>query len=257
MALIRSILHLMVMTITIMIWAFVMVIGRFFLKEHQLYKIGEKWCQLVICSLRSICGVKWKITGIENLPKDPDARVVVLCKHQSAWETLAMNWMLKREMVFVFKKELLRIPFFGWAIGSVDMIYIDRKARSKAIQKIIEQGQRFIDKGRWIIMFPEGTRVPRGETIPYKSGGSRVAIASKAIVIPIAVSSAKCWPKGSFIKKPGTIDVVIGEPIPSEGKDHNQLAREVQDWIEQQMRIIDPSAYKTENAKMLNVIDKE
>lgn len=244
MAALRSIIHLLLMTITIMICAVIMLIGQFFLSEEKLYAIGEKWCQFVICSLRRLCGVKWRITGLENLPTDPNARIVILCKHQSAWETLAMNWLLRQHVVFVFKKELLRIPFFGWALGTVDMIYIDRKARSQAIQKMMEQGKKFIDKGRWVVMFPEGTRVPRGQTAPYKSGGARVAIATSASVIPIALNSARCWPKGALVKRPGTIDVVVGEPISSEGKDHHQLTEEVRDWIEKQMRVIDPDAYK-------------
>lgn len=244
MAALRSIIHLLLMSVTIMFCGLLMLVGKFFLKDHQLYAIGRTWCKFVIYSLRWICGVKWQVHGMENLPQDPNARVVVLCKHQSAWETLVLNWLLGRDLVFVFKKELLKIPFFGWALGSVDMIYIDRDARTQAMQKIIEQGNRFADAGRWIIMFPEGTRVPRGQTQPYKSGGARVAIATRAQVLPIALSSAKCWPKGAWIKRPGTIDVVIGEPISSENKDHRELIEEVQSWIEGQMREIDGAAYQ-------------
>lgn len=247
MAALRSMIHLLLMSVTIMLCGLIMLVGQFFLKDHQLYAIGETWCKFVIYSLRWICGVKWRVHGRENLPQGCNTRIIVLCKHQSSWETLALNWLLGRNLVFVFKKELLKIPFFGWALGVVDMIYIDRDIRTQAMNKIIEEGNRFVDAGRWIIMFPEGTRVPRGQTQAYKSGGARVAIATHAHVLPIALSSAKCWPKNAWIKRPGTIDVVIGKPISSENKDHRELIEEVQSWIEGKMREIDASAYQQDN----------
>lgn len=241
-----ALLQFLVMALTIIPVSVVMLIGRFVLPEKCNYWIGARWCQFVVYVLRWFCGVKWRVSGMENLPTDPGARIVLLCKHQSAWETLAMNWVLKRDIVFVFKKELLKIPFFGWALGSVDMIYIDRKAGTLAMQKVMEDGKRLLDQGRWIIMFPEGTRTPRGERGNYKSGGARVAIGAQADVIPVAVSSAQCWPKGAFIKKPGTIDVVIGPLIKSAGRSHHELTQEVGEWIEREMRRIDPQAYVNE-----------
>lgn len=257
MALIASILHMALMALTIIPVSIVMAVGRLFLPEKVIYYIGARWCQFSIYTLRWLCRVKWRVTGLENLPADPNARIVLLCKHQSAWETLAMNWVLQHDIVFVFKKELLQIPFFGWAIGSVDMIYIDRQARTQAMQKVVSEGRRLIDKGRWVIMFPEGTRIPRGQIGSYKSGGARVAVATQADIIPIAVTSAKCWPKGAFVKKPGTIDVVIGPVIPSAGRDHHELTHEVQTWIENQMRHIDPQAYTAEQVARQPVAQSE
>lgn len=246
MALIRSFVHFIWMALSIIVVAMLMGLGRFFVSEPTRYRIGAWWCKSVIFSLRVICGVKWRVQGIENLPQDPHARIVVLCKHQSAWETFALQWVLQRDIVFVFKKELLKIPFFGWALGSVDMVHIDRSARAEAMQSVIEQGGRLIGMGRWMALFPEGTRVPRGQTIRYKSGGVRTALATNADIVPVALSSGKCWPKGAFVKRPGMIDVVIGPVISSQGKSHQVLTREVQDWIEGQMRIIDAPAYAYE-----------
>ena len=123
------------------------------------------------------------------------------------------------------------------------MIHIDRSQRAKAFAKVVEQGKTLLAKGVWVIMFPEGTRIPRGESGSYKSGGTRLAIATGAPVIPVAVTSARCWPRKAFIKHAGVVDVSIGKPIPSEGRDAEELTREVEQWIESEMQRLDPEAY--------------
>jgi 1-acyl-sn-glycerol-3-phosphate acyltransferase len=149
-------------------------------------------------------------------------------------------------LAYVFKKELLRIPFFGWAIGSLDMIHIDRKQGTQAFTKVVEQGKRLLDKGTWVIMFPEGTRTARGQQGVYKTGGTRLAIETGAPVVPVAVTSAKCWPKKAFIKTPGIVDISIGKPISSVGREPAELMREVEAWIEAEMRRLDAQAYSSE-----------
>jgi 1-acyl-sn-glycerol-3-phosphate acyltransferase len=143
----------------------------------------------------------------------------------------------------VFKRELLWIPFFGWAIGRLDMVHIDRSRRAEAWRKVAEQGKRFMSMGHWVIMFPEGTRTPRGEQGEYKSGASRLAITTGVPIVPIAVTSARCWPRRSVLLRPGVIDVSIGRPIPVEGRRPDELMREVEAWIEAEMRRLDPEAY--------------
>ncbi len=172
------------------------------------------------------------------------APAVLLLKHQSTWETFAMPTLMPHPLAYVFKKELLYVPFFGWAMGRLDMIHIDRSKRTQAFNKVVEQGQRLLDQGTWVIMFPEGTRIPRGEKGTYKTGGTRLAVATGAPVIPIAVSSAKCWPRKAFIKRPGVVDFSIGKPIPSQGREADELMREVEAWIEGEMRRLDPEAYR-------------
>jgi 1-acyl-sn-glycerol-3-phosphate acyltransferase len=143
----------------------------------------------------------------------------------------------------VFKRELLYIPFFGWAMARMDMIHIDRSKRAEAWNRVFEQGRRFMEMGHWVIMFPEGTRAPRGGKGVYKSGGTRLAIATGRPVLPIAVTSARCWPRKSFVLRPGVIDVSIGKPIPSVGRQPDELMREVETWIEGEMHRLDPEAY--------------
>ena len=157
--------------------------------------------------------------------------------------------LMPHPLAYVFKKELLQIPFFGWAIGSMDMIHIDRKQGTRAFGKVVEQGKRLLDKGTWVIMFPEGTRIPRGQKGMYKTGGTRLAIETGAPVVPVAVTSARCWPKKAFIKTPGVVDISIGKPIPSIGREPAELMREVEAWIEAEMRRLDPEAYGPEATK--------
>ena len=191
----------------------------------------------------AILGIQNRITGMENLPSGQTSAAVLLLKHQSTWETLTMPAIMPHPLAYVFKKELLYVPFFGWAMSRMDMIHIDRSQRSQAFNKVVAQGKRLMAQGTWVIMFPEGTRIARGKKGVYKSGGTRLAIETGMPVIPIAVSSAKCWPAKAFIKKPGIVDISIGKPIPSIGRKPDELMREVEEWIETEMRRLDPDAY--------------
>lgn len=207
---------------------------------HVRYRVTTGWPRLVLWAARVICGIRWQVKGWENLPNGP---AVLLSKHQSTWETFFYISYMPKELCFVFKRELLWVPFFGWGIGLLKMIHIDRSQGRDAFESVVQQGQRKLDEGRWIIMFPEGTRIPRGRRGKYKSGGSRLAIRTAAPVIPMAVNSAACWPKRPWIKRPGFITVSIGPPIASDGLSPEQLSTAVEHWIEAEMRRIDPDAY--------------
>jgi 1-acyl-sn-glycerol-3-phosphate acyltransferase len=128
-------------------------------------------------------------------------------------------------------------------MGRLDMIHIDRSQGSRSFRKVVAQGKALLAQGIWIIMFPEGSRVDRGQKGSYKSGGTRLAIETGAPVIPVAVTSAKCWPRKAFIKTPGVVEISIGKPIPSAGRQPDELMREVEAWIEAEMRRLDPEAY--------------
>ncbi|HWK84037.1 MAG TPA: lysophospholipid acyltransferase family protein, partial [Caldimonas sp.] len=199
------------------------------------------WLGVSIWGARVICGVQARVHGRENLPDSP---VVLLSKHQSAWETLAFPSLMPKPLCYVFKRELLWIPFFGWAMARMDLIHIDRSKRAEAWSKVAEQGRRYMAQGNWVIMFPEGTRTARGGKGTYKVGGTRLAVETGRPVVPIAVTSARCWPRKSFLLLPGVIDVSIGKPIPSAGRDETSLMREVETWIEAEMRRLDPEAYR-------------
>ncbi|MFM2084807.1 MAG: hypothetical protein RLY95_1625 [Pseudomonadota bacterium] len=207
-----------------------------------LYRIANWWGVWTIYGLKWICHVDWRITGLEHLPED-GSKTILLSKHQSTWETLAYLALSPQPLCFVYKKELHWIPFFGWAIRAMRMIHIDRSQRQTAFKKVVTQGEQVMTQNRWVIMFPEGTRIARGRTGKYKTGGARLACETGAQVVPMSVNSAVCWPKNSFIKRPGLIDIAIGKPISSMGHTPDSLMHEVQTWVEYEMRRIDASAY--------------
>ncbi|MDI9333528.1 MAG: lysophospholipid acyltransferase family protein [Cytophagales bacterium] len=223
--------------------ALLLVLSAPFSGWSWLYRIANWWGRSAVYGMKWICGVAWRFSGEAHWPTD-GSKTIVLSKHQSAWETLAYLALSPRPLCFVYKKELHWIPFFGWAIGSMKMIHIDRSQRTTAFKKVVEQGQRVMKENRWVIMFPEGTRMARGKVGTYKTGGTRLACETGAQVLPLAVSSAKCWPKGSFIKYPGVIDISIGEPIASANHTPDSLMHEVQTWIESEMHRMDAEAYK-------------
>lgn len=240
----RSLLHLLVMVLTVIPWALAVIVVSPFVSSTALYWMCAGWLRVAVVSGTWILGIRNRVSGMENLPVGNTAPAILLLKHQSTWETFAMPTLMPHPLAYVFKKELLYVPFFGWAMGRLDMIHIDRSKRAQAFNKVVEQGQRLLDQGTWVIMFPEGTRIPRGQQGQYKTGGTRLAVATGAPVIPIAVNSARCWPRKAFIKRPGVVDFVIGKPIPSEGREADELMREVETWIEAEMRRLDPEAYR-------------
>ena len=248
MSAIRSIIHLLWMLITVIPTAFYMMAAAPFATARHMLASANFFLACAIYGLRAICGVNWRVSGMANLPgldeQGKPLPAILLVKHQSQFETFLMPLIMPRPLAYVFKKELLYIPFFGWGIARCDMIHIDRSLGKQAFGKVIEQGKRLLGQGTWVIMFPEGTRIPRGKTGQYKTGGTRLAIEAGAPVIPIAVTSAKCWPRKAFIKLPGLVDVSIGKPIPSEGRQPDELMREVEAWIEAEMHRLDPEAYR-------------
>ena len=241
----RSVLYFLWLLITIIPWSLFVVALSPFMRSTPLYWICAGWLKTAIHGAKWICGVKWRIQGMENVPTaaDGSAAVILAPKHQSTWETFAFPSVMPHPLAYVFKRELLMIPFFGWAIGRLDMVHIDRGRRSEAWRKVAEQGTRIMQQGNWIIMFPEGTRTERGSQGEYKSGASRLAIAAGVPIVPIAVTSARCWPRKSFLLRPGTIDISIGRPIAPQGRRPDELMKEVETWIESEMRRLDPEAY--------------
>ena len=244
MRLLRSILHLLWMAVTIVPWALTVLVVSLFASPTRIYWLCAGWLKVAVNGGTAILGIQNRITGFENLPVGTTAPAVLLVKHQSTWETLVMPAIMPHPLAYVFKKELLYVPFFGWSMARMDMIHIDRSQGAQAFKKMVAEGKRLLAQGTWIIMFPEGTRIPRGEVGEYKTGGARMAIQCGVPVIPIAVTSAKCWPRKAFIKSPGIVDISIGKPIPSIGRRPDELMAEVKEWIEAEMRRLDPEAYR-------------
>ena len=244
-AFLRSVLHALWMLVTVIPYALVIMLAAPFAKPDTLYWMAARWLSLAAGPIgRAILGIRLELVGMENLPQVEKPGSILLVKHQSTFETFLMPALMPKPLAFVFKKELLSVPFFGWAMGRLDMIHIDRGQQARAFVKVVQQGRRLLARGVWVIMFPEGTRIPRGQRGSYKSGGTRLAIATGAPVIPVAVTSARVWPRKAFIKRPGTVVVSIGRPIASVDRKPEELMHEVEEWIESEMSRLDPEAYR-------------
>jgi 1-acyl-sn-glycerol-3-phosphate acyltransferase len=245
MALLRSIIHMVFMVVTIIPYALTVVLsGWLGMRQSGLYRIARAWLNLSVQSAHWFMGVRYQIHGFEHLPVGEKSPAILLVKHQSTYETFLVPAIMPHPIAYVFKRELLKLPFFGWAIGMLDMIHIDRSQRARAFLKVVERGRELLNKGVWVVMFPEGTRIERGQAGEYKTGGTRLAIETGVPVIPVAITSAKCWPRKAFIKYPGVVDVSIGKPIPSVGRQSDELMQEVSTWIESEMQRLDPQAYQ-------------
>ncbi|ALV08823.1 lysophospholipid acyltransferase family protein [Roseateles depolymerans] len=242
-AALRSLLFVLWLTVTVIPWGTAVVLVSPFLSSTRLYWMCAGWLTVAMWGARVICGVRWKVRGMEHLPTGAKESVILLSKHQSTWETFAYPMLMPRPLAYVFKRELIYVPFFGWAMSRLDMIHIDRSKRSEAWSKVLAQGKRLAAQGTWVIMFPEGTRVARGTAGDYKTGGTRLAVETGQPVVPIAVNAARCWPRKSFLLRPGVVDISIGPQIPSTGRAPAELMQEVQGWIEAEMRRLDPDAY--------------
>ncbi len=241
----RSLIFLLVMAVVTIIWAPISMLFAF-LPYNQRYYITARWNVFIIWAAKVICGIRYQTRGFENFPDGP---AILLSKHQSAWETIFLLMATPRPLVFVFKKEITYIPFFGWAISMLRMIPIDRSKGKDAFAHVVTQGSKRLADGQWIIMFPEGTRIAVGKKGQYKGGGARLAVETNTPVVPIALNSGECWPKNSFVKRPGTVTVSVGKPIPPNGMNAVELMAEVEKWIEAEMRVISPHVYSSEQTK--------
>ena len=210
-------------------------IGLRLLPEQRRYPLLVNWNRLNIWSLNVICGLDYRVEGLENLPT---GSAIALAKHQSAWETIALAFILPPQ-VWVLKKELLRMPFFGWGIAVLNPIAIDRGAGASALDQVVEQGRKRLEKGLWIVIYPEGTRSMAGKKRRYKRGGSVLATETGFPVVPIAHNAGHFWPKNQFIKLPGTITVRIGPVIVAKGMGAKEVNILAEEWIEGQMVELD------------------
>ncbi len=240
----RAVLHLSWLLLTVIPACTLVLIAHVVHSPQWVHRFCMIWLSHAVWAGGVFLGIRNRVSGLENLPSGELDGLVLLVKHQSLWETFALAAIMPHPLAFVFKKELLKIPFFGWSMACMDMIHIDRSQRSQSFIKIVEQGKRLLAKGTWVILFPEGTRMPRGTVGNYKLGGTRLAIEAGVPVVPVAVTSGKCWPKSAFIKTPGMVDISIGKPISSQGRDALELMQEVQNWIEAEMQRLDADAYR-------------
>ena len=214
----------------------VLVLCTYVLPENprfrSCYAVCQMWRHGFMAMCRVVLGIRYVLQGQENISTATPA--IYLCKHQSAWETVALQiW--TPPAVFVLKRELLYIPFFGWALWGLRMIWIDRSAGKSALGKIVTQGKQRLREGLSIIIFPEGTRVAPGKMGRFKPGGAHLATHTGAPVIPVAHNAGELWPRNAFIKRPGTITVRFGPAIDPTGLTDAELNQRVETWIRDAM----------------------
>ena len=192
------------------------------------YKTIITWSKLALWWLKITCNLHWEVKGIENITDRPG---VILCKHQSAWETIAMQMIFPKQTQ-VLKKELLRIPFFGWGLACLNPIAINRSQGTKSVRKILDLGQKRIKDGWWVLLFPEGTRIEVGKNGRFTQTGAALALEADCPIIPVAHNAGVFWKKNTVKKRPGTINVIIGAPISTEGRSRKNIIKDAENWIE-------------------------
>jgi len=200
------------------------------------YRFITWWCRMNLWGARAICGIRSQVIGMHNMPTTPH---IIMCKHSSTWETLALTQIFP-PVAYVAKKELLAIPFFGWAFRFASPITIDRKAGHNAMAQMAAQGRERFAQGFWIVVYPEGTRIRAGTRANYKTGGARLAIEMDIPILPVAHNAGWIWPKGTFGKRPGVVTLSIGAPVSPQGKDSTALTQEVERWIEAEVARLGP-----------------
>lgn len=199
------------------------------------YRVITCWSRLMVAAATAICGIRYRVLGAENIPKEP---CIILSKHQSAWETLAFQVLLPPH-VWVLKRELLWIPFFGWGLAMLSPIAIDRSAGARALRQALEQGRTRLAQGFSVVIFPEGTRTTPGARGTYHPGGAWLAVKTGVAALPIAHNAGVCWPRNAFLKYPGLVTISIGPPLASRDARPEALNARVEEWIETEMQRIE------------------
>lgn len=234
----RSALFILVFSATSIGFSIAILLAAPVVSECALGRLGNAWSRTSLHLLRIICGLDFAVSGREHLPS---GNAIILCKHQSAWETVALRTLFPCRQAWVLKRELLAIPFFGWALRCYHPIAIDRGSPRQALKQVLSQGDVSIAEGRWVVLFPEGTRVAHGQRGRYNISGAKLAERTGVPVVPIAHNSGVFWGRRAFAKRPGCIQLVIGPPITSAGRAAAVINRLTEDWIETTMASL-PSA---------------
>jgi len=224
----RSLLFLLLQIITAIPFS-LMAVLVWGLPARPRSRIIGSWAHVIGWLLGKICKLYYRVEGGAQLPE----RAVLIPNHQSAWETIAFQVIFPPQ-AWVLKRELLWIPLFGWGLAATVPIAIDRSSPRKALQKVVSEGQARLDGGRWVVVFPEGTRITPGIVSKYNPGGALLAVKAGVPIVPVAHNAGVFWPRRGFLKHPGCIDVVIGEPIATAGRKAKEVNLQVEQWIRQQ-----------------------
>jgi 1-acyl-sn-glycerol-3-phosphate acyltransferase len=218
------------------------------LPYRRRYGVLTHWGRFILWWLDVSCGLSYEVEGREHIPAGSAA---ILAKHQSAWETIALQSVFPRQ-TWVLKRELLWIPIFGWALALLRVVAIDRKAGRKALNQLVTRGRACLEEGTWVVVFPEGTRVAPGIRGHYNIGGAMLAVKSGYAVVPVAHNAGEYWPRRGFCKRPGRIKMVVGPPIETAGRKAGEINAEVEAWIEGQMARITSGEYLSAHPAVQN-----
>lgn len=211
----RTLFFYFLLYVLTLFWATPSILLGLLVPYRLRYKlIAQLWSKLAIWLAKYILGINYRIQGLENIPQQP---CVILAKHQSTWETFFISSMFA-PLSQVLKRELLRIPVFGWCLAMIRPIAIDRSQPKQALKQLAQQGDALLKRGNWLLIFPEGTRVPPGKIGKFSRGGAALAVNAGKPVLPIAHNAGHFWPKNDWRKQPGTIEVVIGPPMYAQGE---------------------------------------
>jgi 1-acyl-sn-glycerol-3-phosphate acyltransferase len=242
--LLKSVLFTSLLFVGTLVYGFV-VLALGWLPSHKLYGVARSWARTHLWLLEKLCGLAYVVEGKENIP--PGAHVS-MWKHSSSWETIAQAEIFPPQ-AWVLKRELMWIPFVGWAVRCLKPIAINRKAGASAVSQVVEQGTQRLKEGLWILIFPEGTRVAAGETRKYGVSGALLASKAGCKIVPVAHNAGYYWPRRGWMKKPGVVRVVIGPPIDAAGREPRELNDEVRAWIEREIARIAPANGATTTAR--------
>ncbi len=229
-AVLRSSLFLLLQVIITPPYALV-VLATFVLPPLARYRVISYWAKTMVWLARVVLGIRFDVAGRENIPRVPS---IIMAKHQSAWETMALQ-VLFPPHVYVVKRELLWIPFFGWGLALMSPIAIDRTAGMRSIKQTLRQGRERLAQGFSVVIFPEGTRVMPGTRGKYQAGAAWLACKTGAPVVPVAHNAGELWGRNALIRYPGLITLVIGAPIDASRLRPEELTRHVETWIEGEM----------------------
>ncbi|MDR0563955.1 MAG: 1-acyl-sn-glycerol-3-phosphate acyltransferase, partial [Azoarcus sp.] len=242
---IRSTVFMAVSILITMYYGTLGIVGLcFFVKPLTRHRWVTRWCPVMMWAVQHILGLRYRVIGQENIPAKP---AVVVSKHQSAWETIGLQ-VIFPPLSFILKRELLWIPFLGWALASIRAIAIDRKAGQNALTQVVDQGRERLKEGLWVAVFPEGTRVAPGVSGDYRPGGAFLAKRASVPVVPVAHNAGEFWGRGAFLKYPGEIIVSIGTPIETKGIRAEEINRRAKEWIENEMARLFPHHYQNGGA---------
>ena len=234
----RSALFMALLAIATVLTVSLLLLG-FWLPAYRRRALIVPYVNLVMWLIENILGIRCRVLGAENIPASP---CVIIAKHQSAWETFALQQVF-RLTAFVYKKELHWLPFFGWGLWLMPFVAIDRGAGKEALNQVVERGRRRLAEGYSIVIFPEGTRVAPGHKRRYKAGGAYLAVQAGVPAVPVALNSGECWKRQAFLKTPGTVTLSVGPAIDPAGLSADEVNRRSEAWIEAEMRRISPHLY--------------